>query len=155
MSHHPAPGAFCGDVRLAMLSPLISFPRQVGGQAVCTSLVVPQCRALAVSPANQHNLSISTCSPCASPSPRTGPLGVWEGDMQHQSQHSADAHSTSIQGLPVANCVCMELVESLRHRWHCHSKDSATPEYLSQEPDLLLFLQMASVCRVRARPCGE
>ncbi|POI28611.1 hypothetical protein CIB84_007639 [Bambusicola thoracicus] len=38
-------------------------------------------------------------------------------------------------GLPVTNRVCMELVESLRHRWHCHSKDSAVPEYLSQEPN--------------------
>lgn len=77
-----------------MLSPLVSLSRQVSGQAVCTSLVVPQCSALAVSTANQHSLSISTHSLCASLSPRTGLLSVWVGDVHHQSQHTADTYST-------------------------------------------------------------
>lgn len=144
---HPAPGAFfwgC-EAGSAVLTGLIP---QAGGWAVCTSSVVPQCRA-------QHDLSVSTRSLRASPSPRTGLLGVWVEDIQYQSQHSADAHSTSRQGLPVANRVCLELVEFLSCSWHCHSKDSVMPEYLSQEPDPLLLWQVASACRVRAWPCGE
>lgn len=140
-------GPFFGDVRLAVLSSLVSFPRQVGG------LYAPA--QWLRSAEHSTILSVSTRSLRASPSPRTGLLGVWVEDIQHQSQHSADAHSTSRQGLPVANHVCLELVEFLSCSWHCHSKDSVMPEYLSQEPDPLLLWQVASACRVRAWPCGE